>query len=643
MKILLVEDDQPTGSVLAETLKDHRYNVNFATDGLQGLELAKAFEYDLILLDIVIPKLDGITLCKKIREYGYKNPILLLTAKDRSSDRVIGLDAGADDYVVKPFDLQELLARIRALLRRCQPVPSTVMTWENIQLDPINTEVTCNGQRLHLTAKEYCLLELFLLNHKRVFSRQAILDKLWDFADSPGEETVSTHIKCLRQKLKAAGASDPVETVYGLGYRLRQEGNISKSLSNDEKSFEKQALNPALQQKKSKIWEKYKDELLARAVFIQQTAEQLAANNLTNELREEAKNEAHKLAGSLGIFGLDMGSKLAQELERLLQPNILLESLQIQQVVELAKLLLQEFDKRPNPPTSFPNREGGIRERTERERREREIQSLSSPPLVGEGLGERSEEESINIPIILVVDDDLLLAEQIRVEGIDGGMRIEVATDLIVARQMITQTPPDLILLDLNFPNSQEDGLTLLRELENRTPKIPVIAFTERESLADRVEVAQLGGCAFLHKPLPIEEILEAVNNTLTSHKKKSVNRVMLVDDDPILLENLSNQINSGGIEVMTLSKPKQFWEVLTSFQPNLLVLDIEMPDFDGIQLCQVVRTDPYWQNLTIMFLSAHTTAPEIDRAFAAGADDYINKSTDKEEIARLIIRRLRK
>ncbi|MBW4512830.1 MAG: response regulator [Scytonematopsis contorta HA4267-MV1] len=655
MKILLVEDDQPTGSVLAETLKDHRYNVNMATDGLQGLELAKAFEYDLILLDIIIPKLDGITLCKSLREYGYKNPILLLTAKDSSSDRVIGLDAGADDYVVKPFDLQELLARIRALLRRSKSVLSTVMTWENIQLDPINTEITCNSQRLHFTAKEYCLLELFLLNPKRVFSRKAILDKLWDFAESPGEETVSTHIKCLRQKLKVAGASDPVETVYGLGYRLRQEGNISKPLSSEDKSFETRALNPTLQQKKSKIWEKYKDELLTRAVLIQQTAEKLAANKLTNELREEAKNEAHKLAGSLGIFGLDIGSNLAQELERLLHSNVVLESLQIQQVVELANLLVQEFDKRPNPPTPFPIREGGVREGGVREGGVREggvreggvrgreigrdIQSFSFPLHVGEGLGERS----IYTPLILVVDDDLLLAEQIRIEGIDWGMRVEVATDLIVARQMIVQTPPDVILLDLNFPNSQEDGLTLLRELENRTPKIPVIAFTGRESLADRVEVAQLGGYAFLHKPLAIEEILKAVKNTFNSLRSKLGNRVMLVDDDSVLLENVSNQMTSWGIEIITLSKPKQFWEVLTSFHPNLLVLDMEMPDFDGIQLCQAVRTDPYWQHLTIMFLSAHTSAAKISRAFEVGADSYINKSTDGEEIARLIIRRLRK
>lgn len=122
--------------------------------------------------------------------------------------------------MVKPFDPLELLARVRALLRR-EASTTSVLTWENVHLDTVSNEVTCNGESVKLTHKEYCLLELFVLNPKRIFSRSAMLDRLWDFAEPPGEETVSTHIKCLRQKLKVAGAVDLIETVYGLGYRLR--------------------------------------------------------------------------------------------------------------------------------------------------------------------------------------------------------------------------------------------------------------------------------------------------------------------------------------------------------------------------------------------------------------------------------------
>ncbi|QYO64720.1 response regulator transcription factor [Leptolyngbya sp. 7M] len=225
MQILLVEDDPSTCSILTQSLTAHHYQVNTAADGQTGLEMAQQYEYDLILLDIELPRLDGMRLCQKLRSQGYVNPVLLLTARDSTSDRILGLDAGADDYVVKPFDLEELLARVRALLRRGKAIDNSVITWENLRFDAANSQVVAihasSEQLLHLTPKEYGLLELLLLHPKRVFSRSAILDRLWDLAEAPGEETVSTHIKCLRQKLKAAGVADLIETVHGMGYRLR--------------------------------------------------------------------------------------------------------------------------------------------------------------------------------------------------------------------------------------------------------------------------------------------------------------------------------------------------------------------------------------------------------------------------------------
>ena len=147
----------------------------------------------------------------------------MLTAKDSSTDKVMGLDAGADDYVVKPFDLRELMARIRALLRRGNAILPPVLSWENLRLDPSNCEVTYKEKLLHLTPKEYRILELFLRNSHRVFSRSEIIEHLWSFDELPGEETVKVHIRSLRQKLKLAGApADVIETVYGLGYRLKE-------------------------------------------------------------------------------------------------------------------------------------------------------------------------------------------------------------------------------------------------------------------------------------------------------------------------------------------------------------------------------------------------------------------------------------
>ncbi len=223
MKVLIVEDDERIAEALAEALTDQHYTVDIATDGEAGWDLVEAFSYDLVLLDVMLPKLDGISLCQQIRSQGFRMPVLLLTARDASVDKVMGLDAGADDYVVKPFDLQELGARIRALLRRGSSTVPPVLKCGLLQLDPSSCEVTYRNKFLNLTPKEYSLLELFLRNRRRVFSRSAILESLWSFEEPPEEDTVKAHIKGLRQKLKAVGApANLIETIYGLGYRLKQ-------------------------------------------------------------------------------------------------------------------------------------------------------------------------------------------------------------------------------------------------------------------------------------------------------------------------------------------------------------------------------------------------------------------------------------
>jgi len=222
MKILLVEDDECIARALAEALSDQNCAVDIAIDGEEGWAYVEAYQYSLILLDWMLPKLDGIHFCQRLRQRGLHTPVLLLTAKDTSTDKVIGLDAGADDYVVKPFDLQELMARIRALLRRGNSTLTPVMEWGKLRLDPGTTEVVYGNQPLHLTPKEYQLIELFLRQSRPTLNRSTILEQLWTSEEPPGEETVKVHIRSLRQKLAAAGATDFIETVYGLGYRLKQ-------------------------------------------------------------------------------------------------------------------------------------------------------------------------------------------------------------------------------------------------------------------------------------------------------------------------------------------------------------------------------------------------------------------------------------
>jgi DNA-binding response OmpR family regulator len=175
-----------------------------------------------MLLDLMLPEIDGVALCQRLRSHGYQMPVLMITARDTISDKITGLDAGADDYIIKHVDLGELFARIRALLRRGSTSAPPILEWGNLQLNPSTYEVNYNHNLLHPTPKEFSLLELLLRNGRRVLSRSVIIEHLWKTEASPDEHTVKVHIRSLRQKLKAAGAPDDfIETVHGMGYRLR--------------------------------------------------------------------------------------------------------------------------------------------------------------------------------------------------------------------------------------------------------------------------------------------------------------------------------------------------------------------------------------------------------------------------------------
>ena len=220
MRILLVEDDFNLAETLAEAITDQRYVVDVASDGESALDHIKTLDYDLLLLDVMLPDLNGIDLCQQLRSQGHQMPILMITALDTVSDKITGLDAGADDYIIKPVDLGELFARIRALLRRGSSTPP-ILEWGDLQFDPSTYEVSYSNQPIHLTPKEYSLLELLLRNGRKVLSRHAIIDSVWSLEDPPEEDTVKFHIRSLRKKLKAAGAAgDFIETVHGIGYRL---------------------------------------------------------------------------------------------------------------------------------------------------------------------------------------------------------------------------------------------------------------------------------------------------------------------------------------------------------------------------------------------------------------------------------------
>jgi DNA-binding response OmpR family regulator len=220
--ILLVEDEVKLARFVELELSSDGYQVTVAHDGMTGLSIARETPFDLAILDWMLPGLTGVELCRRLRSTGSKIPIILLTARDEVSDRVQGLDAGADDYMVKPFSIEELLARIRAHLRRTEEVNEDILQFEDLSLNRLTREVYRGQRSIELTAKEFDLLE-YLMNHPRqVYTRDQILEKVWGYDFMGDSNIIEVYIRYLRLKLEEQGEKRLVHTVRGVGYALRE-------------------------------------------------------------------------------------------------------------------------------------------------------------------------------------------------------------------------------------------------------------------------------------------------------------------------------------------------------------------------------------------------------------------------------------
>ncbi|MBO3747877.1 response regulator transcription factor [Streptosporangiaceae bacterium NEAU-GS5] len=222
---MLVVDDEPAlRDALQSSLEYEGYKVTTAADGQAALDMLAREQFDAVLLDVMMPRLDGLTTCRRLRQAGNHLPILMLTARDAVGDRVSGLDAGADDYLVKPFELDELLARVRALLRRsalAAPAAADLLAFADLQMDTTTREVTRGDRRLDLTRTEYLLLELFLAHPRQVLTREQILSQVWGFDFEPSSNSLDVYVMYLRRKTEAGDEPRLIHTVRGVGYALR--------------------------------------------------------------------------------------------------------------------------------------------------------------------------------------------------------------------------------------------------------------------------------------------------------------------------------------------------------------------------------------------------------------------------------------
>ncbi|MBD2019982.1 response regulator [Leptolyngbya sp. FACHB-36] len=355
----------------------------------------------------------------------------------------------------------------------------------------------------------------------------------------------------------------------------------------------------------SRIWERYKDQFIDRIATLEQASLALLNGQLNENLRDRAQQEAHKLVGSLGSFGCPHGSDLARQIEQLFRTSANLHA----DAFYLSELV--------------------------RELR----QSLTACPTNTE-LTKSDAVLPTPISRLLIVDDDRELTQQLAEEAKAWGIRVDIAPSVAEARSVLAQTRPDVVLLDLEFPGSIEGGLELLTTLAAYKPAIPVLVLTAQESFVDRVKVARLGGRGFLQKPMEPPHVLEAIAQVL-QHCNTVEAKVLIVDDDPQLLALLRSLLEPWGLKLTLLDNSEQFWDVLEQTAPDLLILDVEMPNLSGIDLCQVVRNDPRWNEVPILFLSAHTDAETVQQVFRVGADDYVHKPIVPPELVARVLNRL--
>ncbi|MFM6938700.1 MAG: response regulator transcription factor [Aquirufa sp.] len=225
MKILLIEDEPKTVQSLKQGLEENHYTVDVAYDGLMGKQLATRTAYQLIISDIIIPGMNGLELCKLLRAEGIQTPILMLTALSTTDDKLVGFEAGADDYLAKPFDFKEFLARVKALIKRSNQtlIEAQVLKFADLELDLTSKIVTRSGQKINLTAKEFQLMEYFLRNQEKVISKAEIAENIWEVEDEGSSNLIEVYVNYLRKKVDKGFPSKLIHTQFGMGYILRQE------------------------------------------------------------------------------------------------------------------------------------------------------------------------------------------------------------------------------------------------------------------------------------------------------------------------------------------------------------------------------------------------------------------------------------
>lgn len=522
MRILLVEADRLTLSQLTDALTSQGHKITPVGNSQRALELALAQTYELILLNTQLSDLDGVHLCRHLRRQGYQKPILLLV-EDASSDGIAGLEAGADDYVIKPYTLPDLLVRVQVLLQRQSLVSSPVLLyWEALCLNATAIEVTYRGQPVSLTPKEFNLLELFLRNPQRVFSRTAILDRIWSFDVVPNESTVTNHIKELRQKLKAAGlAADVIETVYGLGYRLKPPPKPLQASGplpppGEDGMLQTQDIPP-----KILVVDEDPGVITALRYLLQPWGLAISGLQDATQLWERLNAIAPDLLildlGLSHLNGADLCQRVRQD-ERWGNLPILVITTNTR-----AEAIRQAFaagaDDFVSKPIVGPELVTRVVSRLEQRRTWQKgrsqlagNQTYATGEPVPEVFVTRVQNTYGNI---LLVDDQPENLRTLSKILSQQGYKVRKALSGAMALAAIESQPPDLIVLDVRMP--EMNGYEVCASLKARaaTRDIPIVFVSALDATADKLKAFTVGGVDYITKPFQAEEVLARIKHQL--------------------------------------------------------------------------------------------------------------------------------
>jgi diguanylate cyclase (GGDEF)-like protein len=403
---------------------------------------------------------------------------------------------------------------------------------------------------------------------------------------------------------EAAGIAAVVDAAVGAEEVARVAGSLLRGPAPPSAPPPREVMAAAM----AGVWERFRGANLARVDALEAAARAMADGSLMEEARRAAEREAHKLAGSVGTFGFAEGSALARRLEHLFAGVPEADAAGAGLARELVAALRRELERAPEPPSAA-------------------------------GPGVQAPSTSAGRPVLLIADPDREAAERVAAEAGGRGFEVRIAADLESARALVQQVAPAVVLVDTALGEGGA-ALGFMAELSRREPRVPVLVLTACSSFADRVEAARRGAAAFLPKPTPPRAVLDSVERVL--HRSSDAgSSVMAVDDDPQVLNAMAAILAPTGTLLHTLEDPLEFWEALDRWNPDVLVLDVDMPGLSGIELCRVVRNDPRWASLPVLFLTAVADPATIAELYAAGADDYVQKPIVGPELVTRIHNRL--